>query len=336
LICQIRSTVVFSETSEENMTTQRIAQLTLTLLIATLLISACGGTAPSPTPTEVSLEAVYTAAAATVFARQTESAGAQPTKTATPTVTITATGTITATPAATRAVFVPVQPVVVVVAAITTTGTPGTLVPSITPTFGANGCNNSALVEDVAVPNTKAGDAFTKTWKIQNNGTCTWSGSYKFTFTGGNLLGRDNSTKIFKTVGKGETFTESLKFTAPTTAGTYTGSWRMADDNGVGFGVEFVVKVVVPSPTQTPVPATATKTPVTPTAVPATATPVTPTAVPATATPVTPTTVPATATPVTPTTVPATDVPPTDVPPTDVPPATDVPPTDVPPTATGG
>jgi hypothetical protein len=303
LICQIRSTVVFSETSEENMTTQRIAQLTLTLLIATLLISACGGTAPSPTPTEVSLEAVYTAAAATVFARQTESAGAQPTKTATPTVTITATGTITATPAATRAVFVPVQPVVVVVAAITTTGTPGTLVPSITPTFGANGCNNSALVEDVAVPNTKAGDAFTKTWKIQNNGTCTWSGSYKFTFTGGNLLGRDNSTKIFKTVGKGETFTESLKFTAPTTAGTYTGSWRMADDNGVGFGVEFVVKVVVPSPTQTPV---------------------------------TPTAVPATATPVTPTTVPATDVPPTDVPPTDVPPATDVPPTDVPPTATGG
>jgi hypothetical protein len=231
------------KSSEENMFSRKFGKLILTLAITIMLISACGGTDVSPTPTEANLDAIYTAAAATVFAGQTGTAGAQPTKTFTPTATVSLTPTVTGTPAPTRALVLP-APVIVLVNTIT--GTPWTLTP------GAVGGNNSALVQDVAVPNMKAGESFTKTWVIKNAGTATWNAGYKITFIGGNTLGRDNSTKIFKTVSPGATYTQNLGFTAPNAPGTYTGSWQLATDKGILFGAIFKVVVIVPGATNTP------------------------------------------------------------------------------------
>ena len=228
------------------MFSRKFGKLILTLTITIMLISACGGADVSPTPTEVSLEAIYTAAAATVFAGQTGTAGVQPTKTLTPTATVSLTPTVTGTPAPTRAVIVPAP---VIVAVNTITGTPWTLTP------GAEGGNNSAIVQDVAVPNMNPGESFTKTWIIKNTGTATWNVGYKITFIGGNALGRDNSTKIFKTVLPGGTYTQNLGFTAPNAPGTYTGSWQLATDNGGLFGTIFKVVVIVPGATFTPTPA---------------------------------------------------------------------------------
>jgi hypothetical protein len=237
------------KSSEENMFSRKFGKLILTLAITIMLISACGGTDVSPTPTEANLDAIYTAAAATVFAGQTGTAGAQPTKTFTPTATVSLTPTVTGTPAPTRALVLP-APVIVLVNTIT--GTPWTLTP------GAVGGNNSALVQDVAVPNMKAGESFTKTWVIKNAGTATWNAGYKITFIGGNTLGRDNSTKIFKTVSPGATYTQNLGFTAPNAPGTYTGSWQLATDKGILFGAIFKVVVIVPGATNTPTSAVAT------------------------------------------------------------------------------
>jgi hypothetical protein len=235
----------YIQTFGGKMTPQKFGKLILTLIVAALMISACGGANASPTPTEVSLEAVYTAAAATVFASGTGTAGAQPSKTLSPTATISLTPTVTGTPTATRAAAVYVQPVIVAVN--TTTGTPWTL----TPSSGAVGCNNSVVVEDIAVPNMKAGETFTKTWKIKNNGTCAWNANYKFTYIGGDLMNSD-TTKIRTVVGIGGTYNQNLKFTAPNAAGTYTGNWRLADDKGVLFGSVFSVVVTVPGATNTP------------------------------------------------------------------------------------
>jgi hypothetical protein len=160
------------------------------------------------------------------------------------------------------------------------TGTPGTSVPTATATFGAVGCNNAAFVADLTTPDgtkIKAGDTFTKTWRIKNTGTCAWNANYKFTFIGGDLMGSD-TTKIRRTVGVNATTDLSLDFVAPNAPGTYTGYWRMASDSGELFGTAFSVKIVVPGATFTPPPPTNTSPPPTVTGTP------TPTIVPATAT----------------------------------------------------
>lgn len=236
-----------------------LKKLALLILGAALLVSACGGTETTPTPTEVSVEAVYTAAAATVFAGQTGTAAVQPTQTSAATPTITPTGTVTTTPSPTTkaVVFVPAQPVVVTLA-ITTTGTPGTLVPSITPTVGgAVGGKNSGLVSESSTSGLKAGEAFTKSWTIKNTGTGTWNANYKIAFVSGNLMGRDYSTKIRTNVGPGGTYTQKLEFTAPTTPGTHTSSWRLVDEAGTGFGAVFTLSVTIAGATLTPTSAAA-------------------------------------------------------------------------------
>lgn len=223
--------------------------------LATLLLAACGNTQASPTPTEMSIEAVYTAAAMTVAVNLTGTAAAQPS--ATPSPEATATGTATQTPAVTATlttapqIFVPTQAIVV---ATITAG------PSPTATFGAVGCNNSTLVSDVTIPDgTKIdpGKSFTKTWRIKNTGTCAWNGDYKFTFTGGELFGSD-TTKIRRNVAPNATTDFSLNFTAPTTPGTYTGYWRLYNDKGEAFGAVFSVNIVVPGPTSTVAPTNTT------------------------------------------------------------------------------
>ena len=219
-----------------------IKSLILSISLVTLTLAACGSSNATPTPTQVSAESIYTQVAATVFAGQTLAAAALPTGTLTPTVTITVTPAPTATsgtPTATQIVYVPpVQPAAT--AAITATG--------------AVGCNNAAFVEDVTISDkTKIapGATFTKTWRIKNTGTCTWNGNFKFTFVSGQLFGSD-TTKIRRNVAPGATTDFSLSMTAPTTAGTYSSSWRMANENGVLFGSTFDVQIVVPSPTTYP------------------------------------------------------------------------------------
>lgn len=147
----------------------------------------------------------------------------------------------------------------------------GTVLPSITPTYGAVGCNNSAFISDVTIPDgtqIKAGETFRKTWRIKNSGTCAWNAEYKFFYIGGELFGSD-TTKIRRTVAVNATTDFSLDFVAPGAPGTYIGYWRMMSDSGTLFGAGFTVKIVVPGATYTPVPPSSTPT-ITNTPVPAT------------------------------------------------------------------
>lgn len=56
------------------------------------------------------------------------------------------------------------------------------------PTIQA-GCTDSALfVEDVSIPDNvrlKAGESFTKIWRLRNTGTCIWNIRYALVFVGG-------------------------------------------------------------------------------------------------------------------------------------------------------
>jgi hypothetical protein len=108
-------------------------------------------------------------------------------------------------------------------------------------------CYNSALVSDVTIPNGtefEPGDDFTKTWQIENTGTCDWNENFRIKFVGGDLFGSD-TTKTHRYTRSGETINISLNMTAPNGSGPVTSSWRMADDSGTAFGQIFTVQIVL-------------------------------------------------------------------------------------------
>jgi hypothetical protein len=137
-------------------------------------------------------------------------------------------------------------------------------------------CNDSAYVSDVTIPDNSVmnpGASFVKTWALQNTGTCTWDTSFKLVFVSGDLMG-GASTNLTALVAPSQQVQVSVSLTAPATAGTYTGYWRLADDQGNGFGESVTVVIVVSStltstptsvatsvPTATSAPTTTTSSP---------------------------------------------------------------------------
>jgi hypothetical protein len=184
---------------------------------AALLLSACSG--QSATVTEESYSDVYTAVAMTLAAQVTP-------------------GTPTTAP---------------LQSPTSTQGSYPTSTPALLPTStsslvsSAVGCNNSSYISDVTIPDgtiLAPGEAFTKTWRYQNSGSCAWDEDYIFTFVSGSDMNGD-STVIDDTVAVGGTADVSIELVAPSTAGTYTGYWRLADDAGTAFGQSVYVQIVV-------------------------------------------------------------------------------------------
>jgi hypothetical protein len=130
---------------------------------------------------------------------------------------------------------------------------------TVDPDSLAVGCNNLALIYDVTIPDGTIfhpGDVFTKTWKVENNGTCDWEYAYRLSFSGGDQLSGVNR-RLAKTIVPGKWTEISVKLEAPRPEGTYTGYWRMADAEGNMFGTTLSVTIKVKKPqadTQTPQP----------------------------------------------------------------------------------
>lgn len=137
-------------------------------------------------------------------------------------------------------------------------------------------CTISAiLISDVTIPAgtiLKPGQPFTKTWRIQNNGTCTWEG-YKLVYVRGSRMG-GNSPSPVRTIQHDEVFDLSLEMTAPSYHGAYEGVWQIQTQKGSLIGLELKVVIGIPTPTPT---STQTSTPTATATATATATP-TPTA----------------------------------------------------------
>ncbi|GAB4571145.1 MAG: hypothetical protein Fur0017_19420 [Anaerolineales bacterium] len=194
---------------------------------------------------EDEVNAVYTNAAATLAAQQLTLEAAAPT--ATPTV-VTETPTATFTPLASPTLFAT---------------QPGVANPSSGGTgSGAVGCNNSTYVDDVTVPDDTVmtpGQTFTKTWKLQNTGSCAWSTSYKVTFVSGNAMS-GVTTPLTVAVQPGQSGDVSVAMKAPATAGDAIGYWILTNDSGQNFGTTFYVKIKVGAAASTTGTATATTT----------------------------------------------------------------------------
>jgi uncharacterized protein YkwD len=133
------------------------------------------------------------------------------------------------------------------------TDIPPTASPTLNPSEATPtpSCRDSAVfVEDVTVPdNTRieVGEEFTKTWKLQNTGSCTWTG-YTIAFVSGDQMDAPESVPVPET-GASSTVEVSVDLVAPTEDGAYTGNFELqnAEGEAVPLGTEptFWVKIVV-------------------------------------------------------------------------------------------
>jgi uncharacterized repeat protein (TIGR01451 family) len=125
---------------------------------------------------------------------------------------------------------------------------------SPTPPPGSS-CDKAGFVADITIPDgtvLAGGTAFTKTWRLQNVGTCTWTTSYRLVFDGGDYMGATGSAFNLPTsVAPGGTIDVSVNLIAPITAGEFTGYWKLRNASGTDFGVgasgtsHFLVKINV-------------------------------------------------------------------------------------------
>ena len=174
----------------------------LILTIIILILSACN--LPSNSPVTEEPNAVFTAAAQTVQAQLTQS--------------------------------VPFStPTLPVAFATSTLSAPTVVIPSSTVSIPASPvCDQARFIRDVSIPDGTVfapGATFTKTWRMRNDGTCTWSG-YTLVFDTGDAMGGPSPTTI-GTVGPGQEVDVSVTLTAPATVGSYRGYWRIRNTSGV-------------------------------------------------------------------------------------------------------
>ncbi len=101
-------------------------------------------------------------------------------------------------------------------------------------------CEWAAYVSDVTVPDGTTftpGAAFTKTWRLRNRGTCTWTTSYALVFSSGNAMSGPTSVNLPKDVKPGDTVDVSISLVAPAETGSYTGNYKLRDNMGSVFGL---------------------------------------------------------------------------------------------------
>lgn len=215
--------------------TTRLASIFLVLLVG---LSACN--LPSNvTPTQ-GVDIVLTSAAQTVEANMTQAAILNP-----PTVPATSTVNFL-----TSTLAVPTTSVV-------NTSPPPTQT-----------CDVAQFIDDVTIPDGTVLDpneTFTKTWRLRNAGTCTWTPSYAVVFSSGESMNGPVNQALAGNVNPGQTVDISVELTAPGVAGNYRGYWKLRNAAGVHFSqfyVDIEVKPLTSTATATPTGTpTATNTP---------------------------------------------------------------------------
>ncbi len=211
------------------------------LILVAVLVASCAPTVAETPDINASLTAGVSTFAAYFF--QTQTAMAPPateTFTPSPSPTITPVSPTSLTASPTALVFFPVLATSTFAPVVTITGTNYTR----TATPVAYGCNNLQLIRtDGPTTPLAINRTFTMEWKVQNTGTCTWTFGYHLEFVSGNSM--NGAPQSHNQILAGNTATLKVSMTTPSTAGTYTSTWQMADGSGHRFGSLLSVTVDV-------------------------------------------------------------------------------------------
>ena len=184
------------------------------LILFALFLTSCGGA-------EAESNTIATAVAMTVSAQDTQKA--QATSTTVPTK-----AAPTSTPEAASTSQAQTVPTFAPPTAPGAAGSPGEY------------CQVVANLVGETIPDgtiMQPGETFLKTWRLKNNGTCTWNTAYKIVYWSGDLMGGALEYPLPKAVAPGEDVEIPLSLVAPTSNGNYSGYWKLQSEWGTPFGV---------------------------------------------------------------------------------------------------
>ena len=101
--------------------------------------------------------------------------------------------------------------------------------------------NRAQFIRDVTVPDGShfaPGDTFTKTWRLRNVGTCTWTTDYALVFDSGNDFGAAATQQLTDSVPPWSYVDLTIPdMVAPATPGKHFSYWKLDDGSGGRFGV---------------------------------------------------------------------------------------------------
>jgi hypothetical protein len=140
-------------------------------------------------------------------------------------------------------------------ASATPSPTSPNLVATNTTTPTQSVCDQAGFEKDVTIPDNtvlEAGQAFTKTWRLRNDGICSWDSNYVIVFDHGDAMNGPPSGPLTSgPVAPGETVDVSIDLIAPEAPGTYQGYWKLRNTAGKTFGLgesgdkDFWVKIKI-------------------------------------------------------------------------------------------
>jgi hypothetical protein len=100
--------------------------------------------------------------------------------------------------------------------------------------------NKARFVKDVTVPDGSrfsTGEAFTKIWRLKNDGSCAWSSSYSLDLFDGDRMNAPERVNLPHDVPPGEEIDIQVSLQAPEAAGSFKGYWMLREENGSLFGI---------------------------------------------------------------------------------------------------
>ena len=186
---------------------RKVTFLSILILFA-LLLTSCGGT-------NAEADTIATAVAMTVAAQETQKVEA----TTTP---IPTEAGPTSAPEATPT--------------IPPTFSPPTAPP---PIDSGPDCLVANLISETIPDGTvmQPSETFYKTWRLKNNGSCTWNSAYKIVYWSGDLMGGLVEYQFPEIVGPGDEADITLFLKAPASNGNYSSYWKLQSEWGGQFGV---------------------------------------------------------------------------------------------------
>ena len=215
-------------------------RLAIFAMVIGLMVISCNITSPA---VQDPASALYTEAAQTVAVQLTQQAydnlvaaltQAASGQVATPTSPLPTAAIPTAGPGTPTQTTAPVIPTPTQFVAPTLTPAP----PTATPVPVR--CNQASFVRDVTVADGSVftpGAEFTKVWRLQNNGSCTWDTDYSLVFVSGDRMSGRRDIPLADRVRPGETIDLDVDLLAPAKQGRYTGYWMLQSDTGETFGL---------------------------------------------------------------------------------------------------
>lgn len=128
-------------------------------------------------------------------------------------------------------------------------------------------CNRAEFIIDVSVldgTKFRARESFTKTWRLKNIGTCSWTHDYVLAFMTGEAMTSTHEYPLMTEVFPGEIVNLSVEMTAPKLSGKHAGYWGIKNPAGVWMPVQrghnnqtFTVEIVVEKDSEPATPALA-------------------------------------------------------------------------------